>query len=433
MSSRSVFPLLLASVLPGAPLSVGVIPGVDPSAFRITTFISGVGPATTVAAAPGGGMLVATGFANATVRRYVDVDGNGVADGVGAPVIQLTAGGAITSLANVGPFVAVGVAGAGVQFFAPGPGPNDPYVNLGAVNIGFTPDWWHNTPGLAVRATPGQPGSYDVLFSIGSINNNSASPQVGLTGLVTSVVDADSIYKVTVSLSGNTLTAGGLTQVIRGIRNAVGMGFQAGTGDLYLADNGIDGFVNGNEPESADELNRVAAAAIGNGVVDLGFPTRYVQYRTGTLVGGAGGTQPVYAYQPLGNPLTGSEAEGAAGLAFSPAGFPAALSNGVFVSFYGRGGAVNGLDNEENPVRYYDFGTGLAYDFISNNEPGVYFPVGLAAVGNSLFLADLAQDGGAVFQITAIPEPGTLGLMLLAAFVFARSRRASSGKRSYGH
>lgn len=330
-------------------------------------------------------------------------------------------------MSNAGPFVAVGVRGQGIQFFAPGGNPDDPYTSLGAINVGFASGQQHDTPGVTTRATPGSPGSYDVFFSVGSPNNNSSGPNLSVGGLVSGTISAESIYRVTLTPNGSGgWNASGLTQVASGLRNAVALGILPFTGDLYLADNGIDGLVNADEPESADTLNRVTATDIANGnVKNFGYPNRYVQYRTGTLIGG--GPAPLAAFQPIPNPQNGSEAEGAAGLAFSPNAFPNAIRNGVFVSFFGRGGSTGGLDNEENPILYYDFGSGLYYEFISNNEPGVYFPVGLYSSQDSLFIADLGL--GSVYQISsAVPEPRT-ALLMIAATCLLGIRRLSD-KRS---
>ena len=104
---------------------------------------------------------------------------------------------------------------------------------------------------------------------------------------------------LTLTDNGTAVIATNLTRIAKGLRNADGFAFHRVTGDLHLEDNGIDGLVDANEPLSADELNWIPAAQVGNGPVpDFGFPTNYTSYRTNTLVGG-GGVQPLVAFQPL--------------------------------------------------------------------------------------------------------------------------------------
>jgi hypothetical protein len=413
------------------PLSAGGgVPGVDPGQFRITAFITGQSFATSVAGAPGGGVLVASGATAGVVRRFTDANADGVADGAGVDVIQLAQGAVIASMVSAGSLVAVGVIGQGVHFFAAGANPNAPYTDLGMIGLAFPPGYSHNTPGLAIRPSLTTPGSYEVFFSAGSPTNTGVSGALTLGGLASGTLNPQSIYSTTITLAANTLSITTPRQVAAGLRNAVGIGFRPGTGDLYFGENGIDGLVNPHEPESADELNVIQAALLNTSIVDFGYPNHYTQYRTGADIG-SGGTLPLVAFQPLGNPLTGAESEGVIGLAFSPPGFPGQLSNGVFLSFNGRFGSGDGLDNEENPVLYYDFTTGQYYEFISNSEPGVYLPTGLWASGDSLFMADLYGQGGAVYQITAIqqtPEPS--GWLMLAVGLLVAGRVCGMGRIS---
>jgi glucose/arabinose dehydrogenase len=204
--------------------------------------------------------------------------------------------------------------------------------------------------------------------------------------------------------------------VARGIRNTIGMGFHPDTGDFYFSENGIDDPQNLNESFSADEMNRIAAAEIGN-AFDFGFPGGYVRYRTGLAVGG--GVQPLHVFQPLGDPLTGSESEGATNIAFSGAHFPAPLRQGIFVGFSGEAGF--GLANGENPVVYLDLATGNHYHLISNDDPVVGHIVGLVSTANSLFLTDYeGANGGTVYQISFVPEPSTWWLLSGALALLAR-------------
>ena len=130
------------------------------------------------------------------------------------------------------------------------------------------------------------------------------SSDIGVRG----TLRGDSVYRVTLTDRGGRVTGSNLTRIATGLRNAAGFAIHPETGDLYLQDNGIDGFSDSNEPHSADELNIIPAAQIGGKIEDFGFPFNHVRYRTGRVVGG--GIQPWVAFQPLPDPKTGNEAEG---------------------------------------------------------------------------------------------------------------------------
>src|SRR5207244_12316136 len=116
------------------------------------------------------------------------------------------------------------------------------------------------------------------------------------------------------------VVASNLRRLAKGLRNPAGFAFHPLTGDLYFADNGIDGLTNADEPLSADELNWIPAAEIGNGTVpDFGFPTNYTQYRSGAIIGGEG-VQPLVTLQPLPDPDSGSEGDGTYDVNFASPG-----------------------------------------------------------------------------------------------------------------
>src|SRR5206468_12479118 len=139
----------------------------------------------------------------------------------------------------------------------------------------------------------------------------------------------DSAYLLTITDHGTNVTATNLTHLANGLRNPAGYAFHPATGDLYFQDNGIDGLVDPNEPLSADELNFIARTNMGGTTGYFGFPSHYTAYRTGTVVGGAG-IQPLIAFQPIPDPFTGHESEGADDIVFAPPGFPDGLNTGVF-------------------------------------------------------------------------------------------------------
>jgi hypothetical protein len=224
-------------------------------------------------------------------------------------------------------------------------------------------------------------------------------------------LQGDSIYKVTLIDHGDSVSGSAPERIARGLRNPAGFAFHPLTGDLYFEDNGIDGLVDPDEPLSADELNLIARDDIGGDVEDFGFPENYIRYRTGEFVGGQG-IPPLVTFEPLPDPSTGSESEGPSEISFGPPGFPAELRGGIFIGFHGRFN-LGGIANEENPLVYVDLETLEYFHFVANDEPGVGHLDGLLAVGDSLFVADLAASGsvstgagsGAIYQVKYLGPP----------------------------
>jgi glucose/arabinose dehydrogenase len=427
--------VLCAAVLGGWGTIARAGPTLDNSRLRITVFAEGLNFPKSMQRLSDGSLLVATSDpvpggnyfnSTGTLLRLVDANHDGRADGPGT-VLFSGLPGAVTSLRQAGNLMFVTSSQNGnerISVLRAGAAPSDSYSLVGSINFRFpTRNWLHTTYALAVRETPGQPGRHDVFFNVGSaVNAASTTTTVPIDGLITADLQADSIYMVTVHDDGVTPTFSGLTQIATGLRNAAGMAFDPTTGDLYFEDNGIDGLVNPDEPLSADELNRIAAADIGGPVKDFGFAEDYIRYRTGERVG-SGGIQPLVAFQPL-PPPDGSESEGPAEIAFAPAAFQAAgIGPGVFVGFHGRFN-LGGIANEENPLVFYDLTTGEYSHFIGNNEPDVGHLDGLLATADSLFVADISRTGGlfspanagqgVIYQIRVIPEPGTLALLASA-------------------
>ena len=165
------------------------------------------------------------------------------------------------------------------------------------------------------------------------------------------------------------------------------------------------------------ELNVIPAADLGVAPVKFfGFPTNYIEYRTGRVVGGQG-IQPLVAFQPLPNPITGSESEGPNDIAFAPPRFPEGLNNGIFVGFHGKYN-LGGIANEENPLVYVDLSPSARtptnyFHFIGNDEPSIGHLDGLLSTEDSLFIADLTSNGslssgggrGVIYQIKSLVLP----------------------------
>ena len=402
-------------------------PGVNTNNFRVTVFATGLSFPLGMVQLADGSLLVAVSQGLSyfdpgnigQLLRLTDTNGDGVADDAGT-VVYTGLPGALTSVQMCGHLVLVTGfdPGHAIYVLRAGATPASPLTYVGAMTVNYPPgNWEHPKSALAVRPTPGHSGSCDVLFQLGSDQNYAPTTRTctlssadipGATG----TLEGQSIYLITLTDNGTNVVASNLTRLAQGLRNPAGIAFHPVTGDLYFEDNGIDGPMNGNEPLSADELNYLPAAQVGNGTVpDFGFPTNYTEYRTGRIVGG-GGVQPLFTFQPLPNPFTGSESEGPNGIAFAPAGFPAGLNNGFFAGFHGKG-AYAGIANEENPVVYADLTTTNYFQIIGNDEPNIGHLDGLLSTYDSLFLADLTSDGniysadglgnnGVIYQIKSL-------------------------------
>ena len=396
-------------------------PGVNPADFRVTVFASGLSFPLGMLRLSDGSMLVAvtqgTSFWNGNsgqIVRLTDANQDGIADGPGTVLISgLTSG--LTSLRGFGHLYFVTGQGPTRPIYVLRAGPTlaSPLTNLGTINFTYPSSWEHPHSALGIRPTPGRSGSCDLLFQVGSDQNFAKTTRTvtlssaQITG-ASGTMEGESIYMLTLTDNLTNVVASNLTRLCKGLRNPAGFAFHPVTGDLYFEDNGIDGVVNANEPTSADEVNVIPLAQIGVTLPDFGFPTNYTEYRTGRLVGG-GGVQPIFAFQPLPNPFTGSESEGPNDLVFAPAGFPPAFNNGLFVGFHGKW-ALGGINNEENPLVFADLTTTNYFHFVSNDEAGVGHFDGLLSTDDSLFLSDLTSTGntdlssnaGVIYQIKSL-------------------------------
>ena len=411
-------------------------PGVNPNDFRITTFASGLDFPLGMARLSDGSLLVAisqgANFFNSTGRllRLVDANQDGVADGPGTTLYSNLPG-SQTAVRVAGNLVFVTGQAKPITVLRAGASPADPLTFAGRIIINYPPgSWEHQNSALGIRKTPGQTNSYDLLFQLGSDDNFAVTTRTatltndsipGASGTLA----GDSTYLLTVTDHGTNVTATNLTHLATGLRNPAGYAFHPAAGDLYFQDNGIDGLTDPNEPLSADELNFIARTNIGSVTESFGFPSNYTAYRTGTIVGG-GGVQPLIAFQPLPDPFTGHESEGANDIVFAPPAFPDGLNTGVFLGFHGRFN-LGGINNEENPVVYADPATGAYFHFIEGQQPGVGHLDGLLATRDSLFVADLVASGntgngagaGVLYQIKSIATPSspTLGARFAGAQV----------------
>jgi glucose/arabinose dehydrogenase len=405
-------------LLSSVPFTIGGAPFVDPRDFRITTFATGLNYPYSLVELSDGSLLVGTSrpaegslfVSTGELLRLVDADHDGVADGPGT-VLFTGLPGVLTAVRQAGNLFFVTSSAAGSEQIAvlrAGVTPADPLSMLGSINFAFPADWEHTTYELAVRPSSATPGYYHLFSNVGSPTNDSSTPTlIPLSGLVTGSLRDSSIYMVTVHDSGSTPVFSNLTQVASGLRNAASMAFDANTGALWFADNGIDGGGDPEEELSADKLNSLSAAQIGGPVQDFGFPSTYIDYQTGRQVG-TDGIPPVVAFLP--GAIGGAEIAGAAKLTLAPPGFPGGLNTGLFVGFHGLTND-SGPNNDENPVAYVDLATNTFFPFIAGSQEGVGHLDGLLATQDSLFLADLSTNGdlfhtaqgGAIYEIHALP------------------------------
>jgi glucose/arabinose dehydrogenase len=444
----------------GAPFSVAG-PGVNPADFRITTFASGLNYPAGMVTLSDGSLLVgvsnlsggaAYADSGGALLRFADANGDGVADNPAGQVLYNGLPGELSGLSRAGEFLLATSAHSGserISVLRAGSGPADPLTLVGSINFGFPSGWWHTTFANAVWPVPGQSGTYELFFNVGSANNGVArdgngnvildgggnptyqltTQSVSASGLLNATLQGDSIYMVTLQDSGGTPVLSGLARIASGVRNAASMAVDS-AGNLFFADNGIDGNGGGEYGWSTDELDEITAAQIraGNDLF-FGFPetvggqlqVSYVRTngqpgQSETVINPGVGVQPLVAFEPLADPSLGSlgsRAQGASGFALSPSGFPAGLNDGVFVGFHGEwdlGGTANG----KNPLVFANPATGQYFDFVSNDEAGVGHFDGAASTSDSLFLSDLSPGGstesgagtGAIYQIKAIsPSP----------------------------
>ena len=315
-----------------------------------------------------------------------------------------------------------------ITFMQPGAHPGDSFTNLGAINFAASNAGEIFNITLATRQTPGQNGSYDLFFSMnGDTDHTQSTGSATLSGLASGSLEYNSIAKVTVTPTGGAPTVTGLQEVAKGVRNTAGMVFDA-AGNLYLGDNGWD-VPNTSTPQSADELNFLAASAIANGTIaDFGFPNNYIDYATGTFVGG-NGIAPLAAFLPQ----NGNASLGIAEMALAPVNFPTGLNNGLFVSFYGKWEQA-GANNNTGPLLYYDFGTGHYSTFIASGQTGVGHLTSLTSTADALYIGDMNSYGtvrhgpidGVVYEIQAnTPEPATWTMILGGLALCAMLARAA--------
>jgi glucose/arabinose dehydrogenase len=398
-------------------------PGVNRGDFRMTTFTTGIDYVLGMDELADGSILAAITdgpsyfSGNGRVVRFVDANRDGVADGPGKTLFTGIQGG-LCALKIAGNLVFVTGQKKPITILRLGTTPDAALTLVGKINFAYPAGaWLHPHSALFVRGLPTGLIRYEMIFQLGSRENFAATPGSATVGISSAEITGlsgallgDSIYSLTLVDNGTSLMAEGLTRLAGGLRNPAGFLFHPATGDFYFEDNGIDGVVNANEPTSADELNVIPAADYGGAVDNFGFPNNYIEYRTGTFVGGAG-IPPLVAFLPLPNPSDGEESEGPNDIAFAPPGFPDGLNDGIFVGFHGKFNS-SGTQNEENALVFVDLRDKSYFHFIHSATPGVGHLDGLLATRDSLFISDLSKNGaystsgaGVIYQIKSLAGP----------------------------
>jgi len=389
-----------------------------PVNLQIRTFATGLSFPYGMHELPDGSLLVATSDGlSSQILRYTQT--GGVAN---APTTVFTgSSGLATGLAGVGNIVAMATGtGDASKITILRAGAGGALTALSTLSFDYPPSFWaHDSHTIALRAIPGQPNTFQLVFNVGSeLNDGPSTGTIGVSGTITQALNPNSIYSLTFGVNGNAVTAGGATQLATGVRNGFAFGFTP-AGDVYFGDNGssLPGFTG---PKSPDYFGIIPAGTPG--VLDFGFPGTYYDPVTGQQIGPpAGITPPFKLFLPNG----GIETRGVAGLALAPLGFPPGLNNGVFFGFYGDA-AVSSAGG----VVYVERSTGQSIQILENS-PTFNRPLSLFATGDALYIADFAGNipaDGAIYRIgvTTAPEPSTMALFGVGALVLLSLHRRRS-------
>jgi glucose/arabinose dehydrogenase len=380
---------------------------------RIDQVVSGLAFPMGMTILPDNSLLVATSpsetgtYFNSTgaLLRLVDSDEDGSLDQQSTLIDGLP--GSLVAVARFGDIVIATSAQAGseqIMFFRRGAHWKDPLTQLTSIDFAFVSQE-HQSYALAVRKSQSSDDAFDLFFNIGSAGNDETGPQVQTSGAISDTLESASIYMVTVSDNGTDLTFGNAIQIAKGLRNGTTLALSPSSGDLWIGENGIDGFSNPTVSFSADELDVVKEADIGKRVIDFGFPTAYIDYASGKPVGEVTDTVDFL-------PLDGSESEGVAGITFVPDTFPGLLAGGIIAGFHGQFDET-GIQNEENPLLWVNISTGEKFDLISNDSPGVGHLDSMTAGDDVVYVADFCDgsmsgsvDGcGIIYALRPIDSP----------------------------
>ena len=420
MQPNRLIPCLLLLLASAGPALAQLEVSVAADDLAVTRYADGLNFPLGMAALDDGSLLVAvtngSAFFSSTtgsILRLHDSDGDGMAD-VRTVIRDDVPAGRLSALRRAGDLV-----------FVTGQGQPIVVYRLATAASGYTltpiaqlvleyPGGSHRHSALAVRPAPGDPTAVDLFFQIGAAENDVHTDRpVAFSSTIGpgATLASESIHMVRFTTTGSSVQSAAPVLIAIGLRNAAGMAIHPATGDLYIAENGIDGLTQETITESfsADELNVVPADDIGTNVLHFGFSDTYVEYRTGNVIG-SGGVQPLIAFTPIPDPADGAESEGPNDLAIAPPEFPEVLRSGVFIGFHGQWASA-GPENEENAVVYADPQTGTHVHFVATTVEGIGHPNGLVSTADELFVADMASAGaltsagqstGVIYRIHAL-------------------------------
>lgn len=400
-----IFAISVAMVLAGGSFVVAQVqtpsPGNDQqiraAGLQISVFADGLNFPMGMIGLPDNSILVATSnptggsFFRSTgeLLRLTDTDSDGIADDSGS-VVATGLTGPLVAIQRAGDLVFVTTAAyreEGIYVLRRGDRWKSPMMLLGKIDV-ISPGSEHQTYGLAVRRTPGIPGSYDLLFNAGAYGNvDAGGNRVTLGGLASGFLEDASIYMLTVTDLGSDVTFSEPVKVAGQLRNASAFVFDRDSGDLIIGENGMDTPGNAIVSFSADEINVIPADDIGIVEYDFGFPDTYTAYESGESIG-SDGVLPVVTF----NSVDGSESEGIAALVQIPESFPAPFGGGYAAGFHGQFDSF-GDENEENPLVFFDLHSGNRFELISNDNPTIGHLDSLFSSDNAIYVADLCGTG----------------------------------------
>jgi glucose/arabinose dehydrogenase len=279
-------------------------------------------------------------------------------------------------------------------------------VEVSRLTFGYPP----SAPNLSL-ATRSVAEGVELAFVLQANVNDPNLPDipVQMSGAQTGSLPSGSMYRVVVGQSGS---IGFPERLASGIRNAGGVVYDT-AGNIWFTDNG-HGDSNG-VPISRDELNVIPATQVGGEPELFGYPGSY-SAQQGGVVGGLG-------YQPM---ASFDDAVGASEVIRTPGSFP---HQGMLIGFHGKS-TVTGVNNLWNPVLLVNIQDGSSMPFILPGQDGSGNLDSFAVVGDALYVAELSEGrytgDGAIYKITAIPEPRSfvfIPIFLLLVALMAKRRK----------